>query len=234
MSDCSKQTKQAGETVSQTRSADDLTPGAARQHNRSRRRLLQSLAVGGTAITVKSLPEKWAKPVLDTTIVPAHAECTNVAVTLTCEIDQPDYDWATVGFFPNTSGPWLAGGATGSIGSLDPTPTNVQTVQFSFGDVVATVNPPAAGPVTLNANFLGGDNGGTLGISPMNQTLTPDGGGVAKVKDSGVPVVVGFSSPDDGFRTATMRFEFSAACANPCTIDVVFAEDFFTPVTPGP
>jgi len=37
----------------------------------ARRRLLQIMAVGGTAAVV--LPEKWVKPVVDAVIVPAHA-----------------------------------------------------------------------------------------------------------------------------------------------------------------
>lgn len=37
-----------------------------------RRRLLKALVIGGTAAAV--LPEKWVKPVVDTVIVPAHAQ----------------------------------------------------------------------------------------------------------------------------------------------------------------
>tara|TARA_R110002049_G_scaffold104749_2_gene251324 strand:- start:1322 stop:1894 length:573 start_codon:yes stop_codon:yes gene_type:complete len=39
-----------------------------------RRRLLQALALGGVSAAV--LPEKWVKPIIDTVIVPAHAQAT--------------------------------------------------------------------------------------------------------------------------------------------------------------
>ncbi|AUN93725.1 hypothetical protein [Pseudazoarcus pumilus] len=44
-----------------------------------RRRLLQALALGGVSAAV--LPEKWVKPVIDTVIVPAHAQATIVSIT---------------------------------------------------------------------------------------------------------------------------------------------------------
>ena len=45
----------------------------------ARRRLLQVMAVGGTAAVV--LPEKWVKPVVDAVIVPAHAAGSVVPVS---------------------------------------------------------------------------------------------------------------------------------------------------------
>ncbi len=43
----------------------------------ARRKLLKSLATGGgVALTAKSLPEKWAKPVVDSVILPVHAQTT--------------------------------------------------------------------------------------------------------------------------------------------------------------
>lgn len=43
--------------------------------NESRRKLLKSIAAGSGAVVVgKSLPESWSKPVVDSVLLPAHAE----------------------------------------------------------------------------------------------------------------------------------------------------------------
>ncbi|MBA4742243.1 MAG: hypothetical protein H2060_05995 [Azoarcus sp.] len=43
-----------------------------------RRRVLQALALGGVSAAV--LPEKWVKPIIDTVIVPAHAQASIVTI----------------------------------------------------------------------------------------------------------------------------------------------------------
>lgn len=41
----------------------------------SRRRLLKSLMVGGSILTIsRSLPEKWVRPVVESVVLPAHAQ----------------------------------------------------------------------------------------------------------------------------------------------------------------
>jgi hypothetical protein len=40
----------------------------------SRRKLLERVALGGAAISVTLLPSKWVKPVVETIVVPAHAQ----------------------------------------------------------------------------------------------------------------------------------------------------------------
>jgi hypothetical protein len=43
----------------------------------SRRKLLKSIAAGSGAIVAgKSLPESWSKPVVDSVMLPAHAQTT--------------------------------------------------------------------------------------------------------------------------------------------------------------
>ena len=45
--------------------------------NEGRRRLIKKLAIGGgVATTASSMPTKWVKPVLDSVILPAHAQTT--------------------------------------------------------------------------------------------------------------------------------------------------------------
>lgn len=40
----------------------------------SRRKLLERVALGGAAISVTLLPSQWVKPVVETIVVPAHAQ----------------------------------------------------------------------------------------------------------------------------------------------------------------
>jgi hypothetical protein len=40
----------------------------------SRRKLLERVALGGAAISVTLLPSRWVKPVVETIVVPAHAQ----------------------------------------------------------------------------------------------------------------------------------------------------------------
>ncbi len=48
------------------------------QRNDKRRKLLKSIAAGGSAVVVgKNLPESWHKPVIDTVTLPAHAATTD-------------------------------------------------------------------------------------------------------------------------------------------------------------
>ncbi len=52
----------------------------------ARRKLLKSLvAGGGAAVTANSLPDKWAKPVVDSVLLPAHAQ------TTTCQVYVSDW-----------------------------------------------------------------------------------------------------------------------------------------------
>ena len=45
------------------------------ESNKSRRKLLKSIAAGsGAVIAGKSLPESWSKPVVDSVMLPAHAQ----------------------------------------------------------------------------------------------------------------------------------------------------------------
>jgi hypothetical protein len=56
-----------------------------KKSNESRRKLLKSIAAGGGAVIAgKSLPENWTKPVVDSVMLPAHAQ-TSVC-TLTMEV----------------------------------------------------------------------------------------------------------------------------------------------------
>lgn len=67
---------------------------SAQRPDRSRRRVVQSLAVGGVVAGANS-PEKWAKPVVDAILLPGHAQATgcaiqNVQVTVNQSADDAD------------------------------------------------------------------------------------------------------------------------------------------------
>jgi hypothetical protein len=111
----------------------------------ARRRLLQIMAVGGTAAVV--LPEKWVKPVVDAVMVPAHAAGSVVPA---------------FGFFGNQGtlfadsgqGNFLERVADMMIGSAHAIPvqlcgleTNANTVCISF-----VIDPPPSRTVTVFVN----------------------------------------------------------------------------------
>ncbi len=49
-----------------------------RKSNHSRRKLLKSIAAGsGAVVAAKSLPESWSKPVINSFVLPAHAQLTD-------------------------------------------------------------------------------------------------------------------------------------------------------------
>lgn len=54
-----------------------LTESRGEEQRPARRKLLKSIAIGGGAAALgKTLPEQWSKPVVDSVLVPAHAQAT--------------------------------------------------------------------------------------------------------------------------------------------------------------
>jgi len=56
----------------------------------SRRRLLQILGVGGAIAATVALPGKWTRPVVETIVVPAHAQASATASTSTTILQESD------------------------------------------------------------------------------------------------------------------------------------------------
>ena len=123
--------------------------------NESRRKLLKSIAAGSGAIVAgKSLPESWSKPVVDSVMLPAHAQtsdpCGALTITqilyLTNTIQCGDtVDRRTVSFSLNVS-PVPPPGTTVSLSACftaSPVPVdgsgNAQ-MDINFDDNVCTNN----------------------------------------------------------------------------------------------
>lgn len=53
-----------------------------------RRRLLKALTLGGGAVTITKLPATWSKPVLESVMLPAHAQTSGVcSVVVSLRLD---------------------------------------------------------------------------------------------------------------------------------------------------
>ena len=60
--------------------------------NGSRRKLLKSIAAGSGAIVVgKSLPESWSRPIVDSVVLPAHAETSPTSPSCTFDFVLQDH-----------------------------------------------------------------------------------------------------------------------------------------------
>jgi len=119
--------------------------------DQSRRKLLKSIAAGSGAIVAgKSLPESWSRPVVDSVMLPAHAQTSEVVTyILSCE------------------------SASAPIGSHTSPGPDVDVTAGSQGlivDVAVTPAPTAPDNVVQIQRFL---NGGLLGGGPL--TLAADG-----------------------------------------------------------
>jgi len=202
---------------------------AVNRHSRARRRLLQSLGAGAV-INVKQLPELWSRPLLDSTMLPAHAEI-SAAATLSCELTDVDADptaasplRASPGSVNEPFNPSLTGGMLGTLfGWGSEISTGGGTVTFDI-DTEATINPPSAGPVTL---VVGGTIMNTLDVEAGsgNQVVAPNTLGVVDF----APVLLQVTNPTPGAAfSQTVDFTFSAA-GQQCVISVAFTENI-----PGP
>jgi len=180
------------------------------RHARARRRLLQSIAAGSAAISVKNVPERWSRPMLDTSILPVHAQTTNCALSCRIATLSPnsfDGDVAVTGFA-------LSGGQTGTVGNFDEADPST----FTITGINATVDPSCtvALDVDLDQNSSGlfAVSGGAL-QSISNGTAT-----------FGSVIVTFNASPDSAAPNATAEVDFTFA-SNPgnCVINITFAEN---------
>lgn len=69
----SNNTRQPGSGVSTPGSTSQTDDRASQQSRRARRRLIQTLAVGGGIASSKLVPGAWSSPVVQSALLPAHA-----------------------------------------------------------------------------------------------------------------------------------------------------------------
>jgi len=220
-----------------------LEPAAVRsqsvedRHARSRRRLLQSLAVGGAAVTVKAVPEQWAKPALDVSILPVHAQATCQANSLNCTVTDIDFDGSADGPESVSSSPPLVGGNNDSVDSTigriaDPggTPCGGTWVGdsvagISFG-VSATIDPPCA-PVRLTAS-LESNNNTVFSLDSgqsQNGVVDPISGAVAfNLVNVGFDLNGHTVDGTENF-SATLDIRVQSSGLPDCVIDIAFNEN---------
>lgn len=220
-----------------------------RYHN-ARRRLLQSLVAGGAAVTVKNIPQQWAKPVLDAGVLPAHAQATCQVESLSCSFD--GLNGSVTGTFDETDplginpslpidGPGSATVAGWSDGYLGTCGLDAQTVDGIVSSATlsfsATVNPPCE-IVDLEADL---SNSGSDASDPSLWNVSSGGNQSGVVDpDSGAVsfsnVVIGYTQPTtatDEDRDAVLDISIRSGGAQ-CTIDITFTEDFVCNAPDGP
>jgi len=115
----------------------------------SRRKLLKSIAAGsGAVIAGKSLPENWSRPVVDSVLLPAHAQTSPTLQTVRVDVRG---DWTVpaniasalsivaygaAGRSGGRSGANLGGvGGNGGMASVTITATAGETLTIQFNDV---------------------------------------------------------------------------------------------------
>lgn len=218
--------KQDKSRLSGADSDRDSSEGATQRHARTRRRLLQSLTLGGAAVTVKALPERWTRPVANAVVLPAHAQAT--LCTVGCQVGgAASQSSDTLGLSINVQ-PGTPIGETGAtIDEID----NRDRVYFD--GITATVGPGCGEPV-LDVQLNSADpRFGAPSFSGTASTFDP-GTGVATFAEVSVPFNTPFPENLDGpLVTAALTLTFSASGGGSCVIPITFEENT-DPGAPGP
>lgn len=146
----------------------------SKKYTESRRKALKSMMAGGAAATGTGLLSKeWAKPVVDSVMLPAHAQ--------TSLVEEPP---VIGGFLTSASMAYSATGATNVSGSLDPStspatvdlPDPLADYSYNLTPTMA-VQPGTTGNFNLamvEAAYSGGDS---TNYSPTSENIAalPDG-----------------------------------------------------------
>lgn len=120
-----------------------------------RRKLLKSVAIGsGAIITGKTLPENWTKPVVDSVLLPAHAQAT----TCTPCLDAASY---------------CAGSGGGSL-VVSVAVDGTVTVTHSVVNGTDTVDPCTGGDFSVSESSTGGNTVTISGTIPCGVTDSID------------------------------------------------------------
>ena len=174
--------------------------------NLARRDLLKILSVGGVAISAKSLPEKWARPMVDSILLPAHAQMSPI-LPGSCTVDP-----VTVNI-PSFA-PFIVAGTTVTF-SGSSTGTLVGT-SFTISDTFSVGTCLDGSPITTNFTVTGAID---LSTTPDSITATITGevlcGGVPTCTDTGTVTSVktaGVEGATDGTYVNAEPFNFVREC----------------------
>jgi len=183
------------------------------RHSRARRRLVQSIAASGAAMSVKSIPDKWARPVLDSTMLPAHAQSTpahaQAPCTVSCTVSTVEFtaDQGSISGFP------LAGGQVGSVTRFDLD----KTTTFTVSGISAVTGPACT--VDLEIDLVN---------SVETQFTISSGGDLLSLTNNTASfnaVEVEYAGNDpDGIPAAVLDLTFQSPGAGACVIDITFVE----------
>ena len=150
-----------------------------KKSSESRRKLLKSIAAGGGAIVAgKSLPDKWTAPVVDSVLLPAHAQTSPTPTTTAAPITTNYYCYIDAGGWGYSVA--VTGDAitfTGHDGALRFEPVDVPKFVFTGSGSTAGGSPVV---ISVSTNTAANPNcvtGGSF-LNPRNVTINLDGNGV--------------------------------------------------------
>jgi len=133
-----------------------------KKSSESRRKLLKSIAAGsGAVVAGKSLPDKWTAPVVDSVMLPAHAQTSPATYSTTQQVDPCAGAGEQEILAPTTTIDFDVTGVT---------PTGDGTLEvIALGDLNS---PDENWEVSIEGTVLGflGNNGGTEGVTPSSDT----------------------------------------------------------------
>jgi len=216
----------------------EQSSGRSERYSRARRRLLQSMAAGGASVTVKTVAEQWAKPILHTATLPVHARTTCQVESLQCQLSGINSAWSGSSSDLNIDPvPPIDGGESTEVRHMYVNLANVcnagdptSTVTGLTLTVNASITPPSCGPVDLQGSMSPSDEFDLDAGGNQTGVVDPDSGAVSFNN-----VVVGVSMPspiistDPNEVSANLALTFAAPGVPDCVINVTFAENTGVP-----
>ena len=130
------------------------------RNKQSRRKMLKSMAVGGGAVVAgKSLPDQWAKPMVDSVLLPTHAQTSPIELTCTLVASMQ-----------------AESSADGGLGSF-AVPGSYTTAATDGANLTVTPQVSVPAGITDGFNLTTVVTGGDISLPPpadLNQNVTPD------------------------------------------------------------
>jgi hypothetical protein len=151
--------------VSSEKTPEKGKQSAITRSKQSRRKVLKSMAAGsGAVIAGKSMPDQWAKPMVDSVLLPSHAQ-TSAVCTIIGSVSATSgfFDGADSGLDSITHGPFALPGSYDTIATTTAAEITV-TPQI-------TVTPGVTDAFNLTTVITGDFD---VNAADLNQNVTPD------------------------------------------------------------